>query len=117
MFKAYLAPNAKTKDDFQLWQKLAAGGLSGMIGSSIANPTDLVKIRFQSATPTEPNPYRHTLHAFQQIYTTEGGLHGLYRVMRPAFPLSFSAAALLSLFQSHCVRDRVWVRQCFAPLF
>jgi len=82
-FKLLFAPNAKTKDDFLLWQKIAAGASSGVIGASIANPTDLVKIRFQSYTPTNPNPYRHTFQAFYRIWRQEGGFRALYRGVAP----------------------------------
>jgi len=83
VMKGIVAPNAKTKDEFTLWQKLAAGMCSGAIGSSIANPTDLVKIRFQGYTPLKPNPYRHTFHAFATIYKEEKGFAGLYRGVTP----------------------------------
>lgn len=39
----------------------------------------VVQIRFQSYTPTNKNPYRHTLHAFAEIFRTEG-IRGLYKV-------------------------------------
>ena len=53
---------------------------SGGLGSVIANPTDLVKIRFQSYCSLNPNPYRHTAEAFVDIYRNEGGVKGLYKV-------------------------------------
>eukprot|EP00455_Lapot_gusevi_P057486 TRINITY_DN9808_c0_g1_i3.p1 TRINITY_DN9808_c0_g1~~TRINITY_DN9808_c0_g1_i3.p1 ORF type:complete len:283 (+),score=64.12 TRINITY_DN9808_c0_g1_i3:105-953(+) len=77
--KSIIAPKATSKDDFTLIQKILAGGLSGAIGSAFANPTDLVKIRFQNVWPGQPQPYRNTLHAFVAIFRDEGGLKGLYR--------------------------------------
>jgi len=81
--KALVAPNAKDKDEFTLLQKIAAGMLSGAIGASIANPTDLIKIRFQRATPENPHGYKHTAHAFSSIYTNEGFFTGLYKGVLP----------------------------------
>jgi hypothetical protein len=89
--KGFIAPNAKSKDDFTLVQKILAGMCSGAIGSSIANPTDLVKIRFQSFTPVSPNPYRNTFHAFWRIFQDEQGLRGLYKGIGPT---TFRAAVL-----------------------
>ena len=63
-----------------LWKKIAAGGTSGMIGSSIANPTDLVKIRMQGYR--QGKRYATTLHAFVYIYRTEG-VRGLWRGVGP----------------------------------
>jgi hypothetical protein len=37
-----------------LWKKIAAGALSGAIGSAIASPTDLVKIRLQAEGTLKP---------------------------------------------------------------
>jgi hypothetical protein len=42
--KNLLAPHVKEKNDFTLMQKILAGGISGALGSAIANPTDLVKV-------------------------------------------------------------------------
>lgn len=69
--------------EMPLETKIGAGLISGGIGACIANPTDLVKIRFQSQKPTQPSVYRHTFDAFHQIYRDEGGLRGLYRGVGP----------------------------------
>lgn len=37
-----------------LWKKILAGGITGSIGSAIANPTDLVKIRMQGQGKLKP---------------------------------------------------------------
>lgn len=81
--------DAAHKDHVTLIQKVLAGASSGAVGATLANPTDLVKIRFQSYTPTKPNPYQNTFHAFVTIFKTEGGLRALYKgstanVMRAA---------------------------------
>ncbi|XP_063721705.1 mitochondrial substrate carrier family protein ucpB-like isoform X2 [Symsagittifera roscoffensis] len=79
-----------------LWKKICAGATSGAIGSSIATPTDLVKVRMQactssskggttssSSTALHQKPvYESTLGAFTSIYR-EAGLKGLYRGVGP----------------------------------
>lgn len=35
------------------WKKFLAGALAGMIGSAVANPTDLLKIRMMAQPPGE----------------------------------------------------------------
>ena len=54
----------------------------GALGSSIATPLDLMKIRFQSYSSSNPNPYRHTLHAFIATVRTSG-VTGLYKGVGP----------------------------------
>jgi len=81
--KQLLQPGATSKDDFTLIQKILAGALSGAIGSSLLNPTDLVKIRFQSVLPGQSRVYKHTADAFYKIYNFEGGIRGLYKGMIP----------------------------------
>eukprot|EP01117_Protostelium_nocturnum_P008604 TRINITY_DN3087_c0_g1_i1.p1 TRINITY_DN3087_c0_g1~~TRINITY_DN3087_c0_g1_i1.p1 ORF type:complete len:364 (-),score=76.74 TRINITY_DN3087_c0_g1_i1:13-1104(-) len=77
-FKGILAPQGTTKEQFSLWQKMGAGVLSGGLGSAIASPTDLIKIRFQSFSPSNPNPYKNTLHAFSETVKRDGIL-GLWK--------------------------------------
>eukprot|EP01114_Cavostelium_apophysatum_P002865 TRINITY_DN12562_c0_g1_i1.p1 TRINITY_DN12562_c0_g1~~TRINITY_DN12562_c0_g1_i1.p1 ORF type:complete len:307 (-),score=35.96 TRINITY_DN12562_c0_g1_i1:12-932(-) len=89
--KSLISPNAG-KNDFTLWNKVLAGALSGAIGSAFVNPTDLVKIRFQSVTPGTPKPYKNTFHAFYTIYRTEG-MHGLYK---GTLPTTIRASVLTS---------------------
>ena len=81
-FKAIVAGGDSSKDDITLTQKILAGGASGAIGSAIANPTDLIKIRFQNVLPGQAPPYRHTGDAFLTIVRTEG-VAGLYRGVTP----------------------------------
>ena len=47
--KSFLGQNKKDA----IWKKFAAGALSGMIGSAIANPADLLKIRSQASSAGE----------------------------------------------------------------
>lgn len=42
-FKGFFVNDEVTSANLAIWQKLIAGGMSGIIGSAIANPTDLVK--------------------------------------------------------------------------
>ncbi|KAJ3218909.1 Mitochondrial oxaloacetate carrier protein [Dinochytrium kinnereticum] len=71
--------------------KLLSGLSSGILGSTLANPTDVVKIRLQSEAGRvvnglyvsglhegQPPTYKNTLHAFYRIAVDEG-FPGLYR--------------------------------------
>ncbi|KAK3102440.1 hypothetical protein FSP39_011400 [Pinctada imbricata] len=63
-----------------LWKKICAGAISGTIGSSIATPTDLVKVRMQAQgklVEGQVPRYRSTFAAFSEIFYTEG-IRGLY---------------------------------------
>jgi len=79
--KILMAPTT-AKDDLTLLHKIAAGCASGAIGSVIATPTDLVKIRFQGYSLERPNPYPHSAAAFADIWR-RGGLRGLYTGATP----------------------------------
>jgi hypothetical protein len=93
--KIVIAPSGTSKDQFSLLQKLIAGAGSGAIGSFLATPTDLIKIRFQSYSPRHPNPYRNTFDAFYRIANDEHGFRGLYRGGTP----TVVRAALLTSVQ------------------
>ena len=54
----------------------------GAIGSAIATPTDLVKVRQQAEGPGQVKRYRNTFVAFADIYRG-GGVRGLYVGMGP----------------------------------
>lgn len=77
-----------------LWKKIAAGAVSGTIGSAIATPTDLVKVRFQAVGPTQQSKYRNTFHAFWTIARTEG-IRGLWTGVGP----TVQRAAILTAAQ------------------
>ncbi|CAH1783501.1 unnamed protein product [Owenia fusiformis] len=80
-----------------LWKKICAGGISGAIGSSIATPTDLVKVRLQAEgnLPQGQTPrYTGTFDAFRQIIKYEG-IRGLYVGVGP----TVQRAAILTATQ------------------
>eukprot|EP00834_Sanchytrium_tribonematis_P003486 NODE_135_length_16508_cov_1.365897.p7 type:complete len:282 gc:universal NODE_135_length_16508_cov_1.365897:8666-9511(+) len=58
--------------------KIASGAMSGAIASSLANPTDLIKIRLQA----KDTKYSGMLDAFTKIIQKEG-VKGLYRGVFP----------------------------------
>ncbi|XP_022101204.1 mitochondrial substrate carrier family protein ucpB-like [Acanthaster planci] len=68
-----------------LAKKLGAGATSGAIGSMIAVPTDLIRVRLQAqghlSTGEQPR-YRGFTHAFTDILRKEG-FRGLYRGTSP----------------------------------
>ncbi|KAI0318336.1 mitochondrial carrier, partial [Amylostereum chailletii] len=57
--------------------KVLAATVAATLGSAIANPTDLVKVRMQAFYP-DGSPYRNTRHAFAAVWH-EGRLRALYR--------------------------------------
>ncbi|XP_038047766.1 mitochondrial substrate carrier family protein ucpB-like [Patiria miniata] len=68
-----------------LFKKLAAGATSGAIGSTVAVPTDLIRVRLQAQgrlSAGEQPKYRGFIHAFTDILTKEG-FWGLYRGTAP----------------------------------
>lgn len=77
----FVAPNV-APGDVPLPSKIVAGLLSGGIGSCLATPSDVVKIRFQARLPDQPRLYRHSWHALTAIYAAEG-VRGLYRGVGP----------------------------------
>lgn len=60
-----------------LWKKVCSGAIAGAIGSAIACPTDVVKIRLMALPSGNKWEYRHTFHAFQAIVANEG-IRGLW---------------------------------------
>ncbi|KAG0216217.1 hypothetical protein BGX33_000315 [Mortierella sp. NVP41] len=62
--------------------KLLSGLTSGMIGSAIANPTDLIKVRLQAFWPSGKPRYASIADACRSIYVEEG-IPGLYRGVVP----------------------------------
>jgi hypothetical protein len=65
-----------TKDSNMMW-KFLAGSASGLIGSTIANPFDLIKIRMQASK--EPHPVGYFI---RDIYS-HGGISGFWRGVLP----------------------------------
>ncbi|XP_071960467.1 mitochondrial substrate carrier family protein ucpB-like isoform X2 [Antedon mediterranea] len=66
-----------------LYKKICAGGTSGAIGSSIATPTDLIRVRLQAqGRPGAETKYSGFISAFTHILKNEG-IRGLYRGMSP----------------------------------
>lgn len=91
-FKVYLG--ATDPAHTPLWKKICSGAMSGMIGSAIACPTDVIKIRFMALPARQNWEYRNTLHAFQQIILKEG-VSGLWTGVGP----TVKRAALITATQ------------------
>lgn len=87
----------------ETWRRLSGGRLqekgltlkvmsamtSAVMGATLANPTDLVKIRMQAPyAPGTLPPYRNTFHAFSAVYregggSVVGGMRALWRGTGP----------------------------------
>eukprot|EP01083_Nonionella_stella_P168829 571141_1 len=63
------------------WKMFFSGGLAGGIGSGVATPIDLVKVRFQA--DVAGTRYKNTLDAFVTIFREEG-LRGSFTGAAPA---------------------------------
>lgn len=59
--------------------KLGAAVLTSAAGISIAQPSDVVKVRFQAHSDLTARPYHGSLDAYRRILRDEGLLAGLYR--------------------------------------
>jgi solute carrier family 25 protein 14/30 len=75
--KQALASPHETKEP--LYKKIIAGGLAGMVGSGIANPTDLIKVRFQASSESA----KVGLWATAKQIVQQEGFVGLYRGVGP----------------------------------
>jgi solute carrier family 25 (mitochondrial uncoupling protein), member 8/9 len=74
------------QDTVPLSSKVMAGLASGAIGITVANPTDLVKVRFQSEgklAPGQKPRYTGVINAYSTIVKQEG-LLGLWTGLGPA---------------------------------
>ena len=75
----------------------------GAIGSALATPTDLVKVRQQAEGPNDARRHHRTLYAFLDLYRA-GGFRALYVGLGPtvqrAAVLTATQARLLSNIQS-----------------
>ena len=62
-----------------LLQKILAGLATGAIGITVANPTDLVKIRMQAQgrLPVEQRPYKGSIDCYTKVVKA-GGMIGLW---------------------------------------
>lgn len=85
-----------------LWIKVVAGASAGIIGSAVANPTDVVMVRMQAQSLSSPlggaHPgwnYSGPFQAFASIARTEG-INGLYRGLVP----TIQRAALINAAQA-----------------
>ena len=67
-----------------LLQKILAGLATGAIGISVANPTDLVKIRMQGqgTLPPEQRPYKNSMDCYKKTVQKDGVL-GLWTGVGP----------------------------------
>ena len=75
-FKRLLGATDPKNTPFYL--KFLAGGASGFIGSALANPTDLLKVRMQA---WEGEPHGLKWHA-KEVYS-HSGIKGFYRGICP----------------------------------
>lgn len=65
-----------------LWAKLMAGGIAGVIGTSIIFPLDMVKTRLQNQSAATGLKYTGPIDCFKKILQAEGTA-GLYRGLKP----------------------------------
>ncbi len=84
--------------------KLGAAVLTSAAGISIAQPSDVVKVRFQAHSDLAARPYHGSLHAYRRILLDEGLLAGLYRGEPPASP--FPPLFLLSFHPTSSEHQR-----------
>lgn len=104
------AISGKEKGDVTLVQKIAAGAATGSIGSALANPLDVVRVRMTvEGGKIDPNSgllqtgmragytprYRNSIHCAMLTMQEEGLVRGLYR----GVGATMARAALLSAGQ------------------
>lgn len=75
--KFYLVRWQHLEDDKSIpsWQRLMAGGFSGLVAQSFTYPLDIVRRRLQ----VQPHKYRGIAHALTDIFRNEGVVNGLYK--------------------------------------
>ena len=77
----------------------------GALGSAIATPTDLVKVRQQGCFNYGENArYSSTILAFREIFQTEGGFRGLYVGLGP----TVKRATILTATQVLRISQMLW---------
>lgn len=69
---------ATNKAQTALWQKVAAGCISGVVASTLSNPLDLLKVRYQAAIGAEYRALPSPTRALVDLARTEG-FRGLWR--------------------------------------
>lgn len=75
--------------------QLIAGGFAGMCAVSFTYPTDLIRRRLQlQGFDTRVPKYKGILDCACKIYTTEGGIHALYRGLGACYIKIFPAIAI-----------------------
>lgn len=67
--------NLHSDKEIPAWQRLIAGGFSGLMAQSFTYPLDIVRRRMQVL----PGRYRGITHALSEIYREEGVRKGLYK--------------------------------------
>ncbi|XP_064393946.1 kidney mitochondrial carrier protein 1-like isoform X1 [Halichondria panicea] len=80
--------------DETIYTNVVAGVISGAVSSSIANPTDLLKVRMQSGTDQSYSQRTSVVRFFKQIYSEEG-IRGLYRGVGPTAQRAAVVAGVL----------------------
>lgn len=78
--RTLIAGPLKPGENPTLATKILAAMMTGTIGISVANPTDLVKVRMQSqraAGPDTPKMYSGTIDCYRKIYAA-GGIPGFW---------------------------------------
>ena len=78
--RTLIAGELKPGENPTLATKILAAMATGTIGISVANPTDLVKVRLQSqraADPSVPKLYNGTIDCYRKTYAA-GGLAGFW---------------------------------------
>ena len=104
--KLGISAAATKKNDIGLGRKICAGLITGGLGSALATPTDLVKIRqqkeagllgkdgkFVTGLRTGHRPmYRNTFDAFRCVFRQEG-IRGLYTGVAPTMTRAACLAA------------------------
>ncbi len=94
------------------WKKVLAGCICGVISSSIANPTDVVKVRMQADTSIDNPRYKGTFDAFRTITKAEG-IRGLWSGVIP----TSSRAAVGAMTELSCydeIKQRIVASEYFS---
>lgn len=71
--------NTNEHENISLATKIVSAMITGTIGSIIANPIDVVKVRLM----TNPNAYPSTINGLWNIFNSEG-MGGLYKGLLPS---------------------------------